>query len=260
MAKSKFRNTRSWNPFFGCLFNCSYCDPSFGRLGRWIGGMNQHCVSCKQYTPHEHPERLNRIPRDKVIHVCEDSDISYCSKPFMLKILDKMNSDNREGRVWLLQSKNPACLTQYLSQLPENTYLITTLETNRDELCRQISKAPLPSKRQKDFLSLNWKNKFVTVEPIMDFDMDIFMDWIVQINPRCTFIGYNSKPKAVQLPEPSMEKTFKLIEALGDNHINIMTKDMRGKAEKHAYTDFFEAPVDRLRRKKSLLVPFLCRD
>jgi hypothetical protein len=71
--------------------------------------------------------------------------------------------------------------------------------------------------------------------------MDVFVDWIVQINPTCTFIGYNSKPGAVELPEPSIEKTFRLARALGENGIKVMFKDMKGHAVKHAYRDFFEA-------------------
>lgn len=55
--------------------------------------------------------------------------------------------DKRKGRVWLIQSKTPSCFQKYLSFLPENTYLLTTLETNRDEGYEKISKAPKPSER-----------------------------------------------------------------------------------------------------------------
>jgi hypothetical protein len=164
-SMSMYRDTKSWNPFVGCNFDCTYCKPSFQKLIAWLGRMH-HCVPCQNYAPHEHPERLSRLYSDKTIFACEDGDISFADPAFMAKVFDVMRSDTK-NRNWLLQSKNPECFEQYLSQLPENTYLITTLETNRDGLCRQISKAPLPSKRQKEFVNLHWKNKFVTVEPIM---------------------------------------------------------------------------------------------
>jgi len=34
----------------------------------------------------------------------------------------------------------------------------------------------------------------VTVEPILDFDLDTFVDGIVSISPKAVFIGYNSHP------------------------------------------------------------------
>jgi len=43
---------------------------------------------------------------------------------------------------------------KYIEFLPENTYLLTTLETNRDIGYGEISKAPKPSQRYNDFLGL----------------------------------------------------------------------------------------------------------
>lgn len=237
---------KSWNPFVGCLFDCIYCKPSFKRPVA-IYGRENDCSGCLYYTPHYHPERLRSIPTDKVIVVCEDSDISFCSKSFLLKVLQKMRADNREGRVFLLQSKNPSCFEQYLPYLPKNTFLLTTLETNRD-YPNSISKAPKPSERFVAFKKLEWKNsltgmenKIVNIEPIMDFDLDVFVDWLVQIKPLVVFIGFNSHPEYVRLPEPSMEKTLKLIDALHENRIAVMPQDLRQHPTHYAYRNFFEA-------------------
>jgi hypothetical protein len=233
-----YRDTKSWNPFVGCRFGCVYCKPSFQNLIAWIGRM-RHCEPCKSYSPHEHPERLDRVPRDEAIFVCEDGDISFAEPRFMKSILETMRSDDREYRVWFLQSKNPRCLGQYVELLPENTYLLTTLETNRDEGYDTISKAPPPSERYKDFLSLKWNKKMVTVEPIMDFDLDTFSEWILSITPKAVFIGYNSHPKKVPLPEPEKKKTWQLIHTLEKNGILVLKKEMRDKrARKKAYRDF----------------------
>ena len=54
--------------------------------------------------------------------------------------------------------------------------------------------------------------KFVTIEPVMDFDVDILADWIARINPEFLNLGADSKDH--HLPEPTMEKIQRLIERL----------------------------------------------
>jgi len=101
------------------------------------------------------------------------------------------------------------------------------LETNRDEGYRKISKAPKPMKRFRDFLNLKWERKVITIEPIMDFD-HWFFDMITYVNPEYVWIGYNSKPKDVQLPEPPLEKTKYLIDKLRAFGIEVRGKELRG--------------------------------
>jgi len=238
MKENKHRDTRSWNPFVGCGFDCAYCKPSFQKLIAWLGRM-QGCSACQRYVPHEHPERLSRLYPDKTIFVCEDGDIAFARPQYMDKIFEIMRADQK-GRNWLLQSKDPKCFEQYLSLLPENTYLITTLETNRYS-AKPISKAPETSVRLRDFKALSWDKKFVTVEPIMDFDLDEFTEQIISIKPLCVFIGYNSKPDDVQIPEPSKEKTLALKHKLESEGIRVLTKDMRDPNMIHyQYRDYFE--------------------
>jgi hypothetical protein len=74
-------------------------------------------------------------------------------------------------RLFYWQTKNPACLSQYVDFFPENTVLLTTIETNRDAGYREISKAPLPTQRYEDFLNVKWPRKIITIEPILDFDI-----------------------------------------------------------------------------------------
>lgn len=228
--------TRSWNPFVGCNFDCAYCAPSFKKLLAWLGRMH-HCVQCQNYAPHEHPERLTRTPSDRAIFACEDGDIAFANPKFMAKVFKAMRNDKRE-RMWFVQSKNPACLRQYLTQLPESTYLATTFETNRDDLCKKISKAPPVSKRYRDFLNLNWSKKIVNVEPIMDFDLSPLSEMIFNVKPCAVFIGYNSKPKAVPLPEPSKKKTLQLVSELEKQGIQVFRR-----WENKNYVDFCESVI-----------------
>jgi hypothetical protein len=239
--EADYKTTRSWNPFVGCNFKCVYCRPSFQNLIAWLGRMHD-CDLCQKYGPHEHPQRLTRIPSDKAIFVCEDGDIALATPNFMEKVFAAMRADKKEDRVWFVQSKNPRCLGQYLGMLPENTFLLTTLETNRDERYDKISGAPKPSVRYRDFLGLKWDRKMVTVEPILDFDLPIFTEWIESINPQAVFVGYNSHTEAVSLPEPEKKKTWQLIHELERKGIQVLKKEMRDKrVRKKAYRDFLQA-------------------
>jgi hypothetical protein len=136
-----------------------------------------------------------------------------------------------QERTFYLQSKNPACFEIVISHLDglKNVILLTTLETNRDEGYDKISKAPPPSIRARDFAVLEWPRKIVTVEPIMDFDFHEFLDMILRCKPELVYIGYNSKPKSVKLPEPELEKTTKLMHCLQLSGIRVIEKTMREK-------------------------------
>ena len=234
-SKSKermYKDTATWNPFVGCEFYCNYCKPSFQNNHYFV---MQH-RRCGLFHPHEHPERLDlkKIPNEEIIFVCGDSDIAFANPEYMKKVFDFMKQDTRKDRIWFLQSKHPECFQQYLKEIPPNTILLTTIETNRDSIYHGVSDAPPPSYRYQAFKDLDYPKKIVTVEPIIDFDLEVFVDWIVNIKPLAVFIGYNSHPKQVHLIEPDMEKTLDLIVALKNKGVRVLTKELR----KMAYRDF----------------------
>lgn len=130
-------------------------------------------------------------------------------------------------RVFYWQSKNPVCFEQYLPLFSTpNSILLTTLETNRNEGYGEVSKAPLPSIRHKAFRDLKWNRKIVTIEPILDFDEDVFYSWILEIQPEALWIGYNSHPN-IRLPEPSLKKTMMFIKRMRNDGIEVREKLLR---------------------------------
>jgi hypothetical protein len=94
-----------------------------------------------------------------------------------------------------------------------------------------VSKAPIPSKRFKDFFDLNYPRKVVTIEPVLDFDYDFFSDWMIKLNDQGSleyiWFGYNSKPKSVSITEPSKEKVQKFLNKLKEHGIKIRGKTTR---------------------------------
>ena len=54
---------------------------------------------------------------------------------------------------------------------------------------------------------------YITIEPIMDFDLDILLEYIKRCNPIQVNIGKNTY-RSVVLPEPKQDKTIQFINEL----------------------------------------------
>lgn len=113
---------------------------------------------------------------------------------------------------YLYQSKNPERFFDLIDYFPKNTVLGTTIETNRSY---ELSDAPNPFKRVVAMVEITDFTRFermVSIEPIMDFDLDNLVDMIWKISPSFVSIGADSKRH--NLPEPNGKKIEKLIEEL----------------------------------------------
>ncbi|MDA3790921.1 MAG: hypothetical protein PF503_20800 [Desulfobacula sp.] len=222
-----YAEAKTWNPFKGCDFNCSYCKPTFMAQAK---RQKHRCIDCYNYTPHYHPERLVKIPSKKIVFVCGNGDISFCDPDYTHRIIHSIVNHNQRcpDKTYYFQSKKPEYFKQFIPCLPSNVILVTTLETNRDQGYAAVSKAPVPSERYQQFLDLNYPRKVVTIEPVMDFDLDVFTNWITNIAPEYVWLGFNSKPGQVQLPEPSEWKLIAFAQALKGAGIQVNGKDLRG--------------------------------
>jgi hypothetical protein len=227
VKSNMYKEAQTWNPFKGCLFDCTYCRPSFQQQAK---RQKLRCKQCYHYVPHCHPDRLNHIPSTKIVFVCGSADISYCPPEFTCQIIEvvKKHCSKKGGKTFYFQSKRPAYFKPFLSLFPPNVILLTTLETNRDAGYRKVSKAPPPSKRYQQFKDLDYPRKVVTIEPVMDFDTEVFPQWIVDLKPEYVWLGLNSRLKQLVLPEPSVEKLRKLVEVISRAGIKIQGKELRG--------------------------------
>jgi protein gp37 len=125
---------------------------------------------------------------------------------------------------YLFQSKNPIRFTKFYGELPDNVIFATTIETNRDT--DDISQAPPPYNRYLDIWQVaedSLGQVFISIEPILDFDLDIFAKWIEEIHPLFVSIGADSKGH--NLVEPSKEKILALIKKIKDMDIEIKKKN-----------------------------------
>jgi hypothetical protein len=139
-------------------------------------------------------------------------DISYADISYVTKVFDVVST--YPETTFMFQSKNPLCYIAWrmFFKVPDNCVLGTTIETNRST--KEVSKAP-DTEARKTWLSSIRTRKYVTIEPIMDFDHDVMVAWVKEIRPEFVYVGYNSlDSKNKHLPEPTITKTKMLIAAL----------------------------------------------
>jgi DNA repair photolyase len=133
-------------------------------------------------------------------------DISY---GWIKRVLDHCkNFDN----TYLFQSKNVIRIWDFHPLLPPKTKICTTIETNRwyPEI---MNKSPEPDERSGYLARFNELfDCYITVEPIMDFDLDQMLFLLSFPKPKQINIGADSGHN--NLPEPSKEKLLDLIAAL----------------------------------------------
>jgi hypothetical protein len=118
-------------------------------------------------------------------------------------------------------TKNPNRFKEFVHLCRENVILGTTIESNRPYA---VSKAPPISERALALSELQYKRKFASVEPILDFDIDIFADIIEGIAPEIVAVGYDNWNN--RLPEPTLSKTLQLIERL-EKFTNVRKRSLR---------------------------------
>lgn len=222
-----YPETRTWSPFQGCRFDCIYCEYSWKRQAR---RQKHNCMRCYNYEPHKHPERLNRIPSAPVVFVGGSGDVSFIETDFCFKIIEAIKEHNpRMEKEFYWQSKKPDTFDRFKDKLPDNCILLTTLETNRDKEYRDISKAPLPSERFKQFKELDYPRKVVTVEPVMDFDLNEFSSWLGSLDLEYLWFGFDSHPQKVEYPEPTEEKAQRMVSILKNRYgTEVRGKSLRG--------------------------------
>lgn len=189
--------THTWNPISGkCSHNCTYC---------YMNIFPQKEIHLNEKTLQDNLGSGNKI------FVGSSTDMWAKNVPteWIYEVLAKCrNYDN----TYLFQSKNvyrfrPDILNKW--NIPDKTMIGTTIESDRDY---GISKAIPPKDRAEYFAQIEWISRMVSVEPIMDFDLEGMIKLIARIKPEFVSIGADSKNN--DLPEPPAEKILKLIEKL----------------------------------------------
>lgn len=202
--------THTWNFIKGvCPHQCSYC-----YMKRWWPRMSEPRLDEKEFRVNPGEGKFIFVGSsidmwaDKISNDWQARITQYCKK-----------YDN----TYLFQSKNPLRFVNSLVPYPKKTILCTTIETNRPYY-PQMGDANTPRFRARIFQNHLQKHKrMITIEPVMDFDLDIMLKWMKDINPMQINIGADSGRN--NLPEPDGNKLKDFIAALKDNGFNVYEKD-----------------------------------
>ena len=114
---------------------------------------------------------------------------------------------------YLFQSKNPIRFLEMKAYLPKNVILGTTIESNTKY--NEMGNAPDVIDRARSLWALNFTGfkTMVTIEPIMEFNINSMFNLIDICKPEWVNIGANTNTK-IKLQEPSLEKVNELIKKL----------------------------------------------
>jgi hypothetical protein len=134
---------------------------------------------------------------------------------------------------FLFLTKNPLRYSEFLHQMPENAILGATIETDNDQILldNKISEAPPPSIRHIAMRDLDWDKKFISIEPILDFELETLSLWIEEILPFLVYVGYDNYNN--KLNEPPLSKTLRLIDRISENTLVIKKTIRRAWFETH---------------------------
>jgi DNA repair photolyase len=210
--------TATWNPISGCLYNCNYC---------WAKNLAlTKLKTSKRYSNGFKPS-LNdsefkvKFGKGDLIFVADMGDMfaDFTPEKWIKQVLDHIRQFPEAD--FLFMTKNPKRYLELLPFVPDNAILGATIETNIDSIISQdkVSNAPLPSERVKAMKALDWKRKIVSVEPILQFDLEIFSKWIEDIDPFIVYVGYDNYSH--RLREPTLKQTSDLLNKLSDNSLVI---------------------------------------
>jgi len=219
MAGNMYAGVKPINDMGGrCKHECVYCSSILLR--------HQYPASREKYNGeyriYEH--ELKKNYKNKVLFVCGQNDLFEASVPeeIIVRILERCRKRD-QSNLFMFQTKNPERINDFHKLLPENHMIGTTIETNREEYISKYSNASSIKDRMEAMILLNFFGHpiYITIEPILDFDLEEFVEIIKRIKPDKVYIGADSKvhkyPKIynnLKLPEPNGEKVLKLIEEL----------------------------------------------
>lgn len=198
--------THMWSPFTGCPHQCSYCYVK----NAWRDLPEKTTLQ----------EPFPNLGSGKTIfigHLC-DMFAEGVDSTDVMKVIEYCRMWDNE---YVFQTKNPQNMWKFIYRTPSKRMVGTTIETNRAETLERFSKAPHPMERANGLSQIDGK-KFLTIEPIMDFDVWEFAKLIEAAKPDFVNIGADSKRH--NLPEPTGEKVMALVGTLGELKIPIRKK------------------------------------
>ena len=216
--------TSTWNPLGGaCPHHCVYCW-SMGEKGL----VNRYDMKKYRGPIRLIPKEMERnFKAGEFVFVQDMSDLFAETVPNELIAKVITHTVKFPETTFLFLTKNPQRYFGWC--FPKNVICGATIESNRDY--PEISKAPLQFNRVHAMTNLKNVRKMVSVEPIMDFDVDDFTTYLqaIAVNPTLELIYFGYDNYNNNLSEPSITKVSKLLENLRELHSGEVATEIRLK-------------------------------
>ena len=228
-----FVSNKRPNPLGGDCYSCGHCyiHGSKGMKNRFNHLKVKYSGEFKLY-PHI-LDQIRNINSDKPVFFCDCID--YMHKDNSVdNILDIFYNikRNKHDTLFLSVTKNPSRYIDLIKYLPRNMILGATIESNIDYSI--YSDAPLQTKRIRYMKNLNYVLQkhgmnnltFWSIEPVLKFDFDIFLDIIESCSPTYgVALGYDNHK--YKMHEPSLSDTMALRMHLIGYGIRVFDKSLR---------------------------------
>ena len=191
--------THTWNTIKGeCPHGCTYC-----YMKRW---------GKQKPVRFDKSELKADLGSGNFIFVGSGCDMFANDIP-PVWVIRTLNHCEKSKNSYLFQTKNPKAYSEYAVYIAalNDFVLCTTIETNR--FYPEIMKnSPKPIERALAMDKLAYTKRYLTIEPIMDFDLSDLIELVKFCHPKQVNIGADSGNN--HLPEPSKEKILALIDEL----------------------------------------------
>jgi DNA repair photolyase len=200
-----------------CPHRCSYCyvdSPRFGRPAKYVGPL--------RLIEAEFAVKYGAA-RTIFVENCNDLFADAVPWEFILRVM--AHCREWPENTYVFQTKNPMRmgLAAAGGHIPLGSLLGCTIETNRDMSAIGSAPPAIERARAMEVLSthLGWRT-FITVEPILDFDLERL--YVVLCDARPSFVNIGADSKNHGLPEPSVENVMGLVDRLRAAGIEIREK------------------------------------
>lgn len=218
-----FPETETDNPYTGCVYNCESCWARALALKFQARNLPKYKDG---FHPNFHPNALSKPPKKaKNLFVCAMGDL-FCPgarTEWIEAIMGWCHRSNRDQNFMFL-TKNPRRYLDILIEHPEwindSRFLFgATIETTGESAFSP--RAPPPALRAEVMMTLAARmpktRRFLSIEPVQGFNLDIMRLWIENIKPLIVYIGYDNYRTWPN--EPRLEQVMELMELKGPKWI-----------------------------------------
>lgn len=225
------KKTPTLNPIIGwknnlkCEHQCIYC-----YVPEVIKNLQRKKLSkyadCGTIPLLHNPTLSRRIPYSRVPYfVCSLHDLfaSSISDYMIDRVIDWCRESDKRN-TFLFLTKNPKRYMEYLPKDSRGVYDLNfifgaTIESNLEH---HVSSAPLEFERINAMKELKGARKFLSIEPVLDFEQSGFIRDILEIAPEFVYIGYDNHNHGLQ--EPTEDVLSNFIESLRIKGIEVREK------------------------------------